>query len=143
MNSPISSPPNTSNPAARVIKMHADDNVAIVVNDGGLPAGSVLDSGLVLIDKVPQGHKVLLKDLAQGEMIKRYNVCIGRANKPLSAGCWVHERLIEMPSALGFENLPIAQEKDPKLPPLEGYTCLLYTSPSPRDRQKSRMPSSA
>ena len=25
----------------------------------------------------------------------------------------------------------------------EYYTCLLYTSPSPRDRQKSRMPSSA
>ena len=25
----------------------------------------------------------------------------------------------------------------------EDYTCLLYTSPSPRDRQKSRMPSSA
>ena len=24
-----------------------------------------------------------------------------------------------------------------------GMTCLLYTSPSPRDRQKSRMPSSA
>ena len=26
---------------------------------------------------------------------------------------------------------------------LEIYDCLLYTSPSPRDRQKSRMPSSA
>ena len=25
----------------------------------------------------------------------------------------------------------------------QGYSCLLYTSPSPRDRQKSRMPSSA
>ena len=25
----------------------------------------------------------------------------------------------------------------------EGIICLLYTSPSPRDRQKSRMPSSA
>ena len=25
----------------------------------------------------------------------------------------------------------------------EGNSCLLYTSPSPRDRQKSRMPSSA
>ena len=25
----------------------------------------------------------------------------------------------------------------------EEYACLLYTSPSPRDRQKSRMPSSA
>ena len=26
---------------------------------------------------------------------------------------------------------------------IKGYICLLYTSPSPRDRQKSRMPSSA
>ena len=26
---------------------------------------------------------------------------------------------------------------------LSNYICLLYTSPSPRDRQKSRMPSSA
>ena len=32
-----------------------------------------------------------------------------------------------------------------KIPQLHSkyYTCLLYTSPSPRDRQKSRMPSSA
>ena len=102
--------------------MHEDDNVAIVVNDGGLAAGSVLDSGLVLIDKVPQGHKVLLRDLAQGDTIKRYNVTIGRALNPLKAGCWVHERLIEMPVALGFENLPIAQHQDPQLAPLEGYT---------------------
>ena len=27
--------------------------------------------------------------------------------------------------------------------PAQTYLCLLYTSPSPRDRQKSRMPSSA
>ena len=26
---------------------------------------------------------------------------------------------------------------------VDGFGCLLYTSPSPRDRQKSRMPSSA
>ena len=34
---------------------------------------------------------------------------------------------------------------NPFLEDLLGYshTCLLYTSPSPRDRQKSRMPSSA
>ena len=46
------------------------------------------------------------------------------------------------------------RERDPKqstafsftrflVPHLMGYHCLLYTSPSPRDRQKSRMPSSA
>ena len=31
----------------------------------------------------------------------------------------------------------------PQLPRVKLATCLLYTSPSPRDRQKSRMPSSA
>ena len=31
----------------------------------------------------------------------------------------------------------------PVLDKAETYHCLLYTSPSPRDRQKSRMPSSA
>ena len=30
-----------------------------------------------------------------------------------------------------------------RLEQVEKYYCLLYTSPSPRDRQKSRMPSSA
>ena len=30
-----------------------------------------------------------------------------------------------------------------KMTPGDKDTCLLYTSPSPRDRQKSRMPSSA
>ena len=34
--------------------------------------------------------------------------------------------------------LPVSQVRD-----LGVYLCLLYTSPSPRDRQKSRMPSSA
>ena len=34
-------------------------------------------------------------------------------------------------------------EQSPVLELIHGNTCLLYTSPSPRDRQKSRMPSSA
>ena len=49
------------------IRMHPADNVAIVANDGGLPAGTVLPGGLVLRDKVPQGHKVALQDLAAGD----------------------------------------------------------------------------
>ena len=34
-------------------------------------------------------------------------------------------------------------KNDHKLSDADIYNCLLYTSPSPRDRQKSRMPSSA
>ena len=40
----------------------------------------------------------------------------------------------------------LSWEDKKTIPPsigMQPYTCLLYTSPSPRDRQKSRMPSSA
>src|SRR5678815_1370724 len=74
------------------ITMHECDNVAIVANDGGLPAGTVFPSGLTLVDKVPQGHKVALVDLKAGDPVVRYNVAIGRAARDLRAGSWVHER---------------------------------------------------
>ncbi|MFG6429144.1 galactarate dehydratase [Roseateles sp. LYH14W] len=109
------------------IRMTAEDNVAIVANDGGLPQGAVLPegvpgAGLVLRDKVPQGHKVALRDLAEGEVVLRYGVPIGYALKPIPAGSWVHERLLQMPSARALEGLPIATVKPPAAEPLAGYT---------------------
>ncbi|MEY8876861.1 MAG: galactarate dehydratase, partial [Leptothrix sp. (in: b-proteobacteria)] len=91
-------------------------------NDGGLAAGSVLTDGLVLVDRVPQGHKVALVDLAEGAPVLRYGIPIGHANRAIPAGSWVHERLLTMPDARGLEGLPIATVKPEPLPPLEGYT---------------------
>ncbi|MCY1522870.1 Galactarate dehydratase (L-threo-forming) [compost metagenome] len=104
------------------IRIHAADNVAIVANDGGLKAGTAFDDGLVLVDTVPQGHKVALTDLAEGAAIVRYNVVIGYALKALPRGSWVHERVMRMPVAPELDGLPIATVKPPALPPLEGYT---------------------
>jgi galactarate dehydratase len=105
-----------------VIKMHEADNVAIVANDGGLPAGTALQDGLVLIDAVPQGHKVALADIAAGAAVRRYNVPIGHAKADIAAGRWVHERLLEMPEARSLEGLPMATAARPALEPLTGYT---------------------
>ncbi len=107
--------------------MHADDNVAIVANDGGLPAGTLLPAGvpgagITLRDKVPQGHKVALADISEGGVVRRYNVPIGYALKDIAAGSWVHERLLQMPSARALEGLPMATVKPPVLEPLTGYT---------------------
>jgi galactarate dehydratase len=107
--------------------MHALDNVAIVANDGGLPAGTVLPegvpgAGLVLRDKVPQGHKVALADIARGQAVLRYNVAIGYALQDIAAGSWVHERLLQLPSARALQGLPMASIAAPALPPLEGHT---------------------
>ncbi len=106
-----------------IISMHERDNVAIVGNDGGLAAGTVLPEGLVLRDHVPQGHKVALQDFAEGAAVLRYGVPIGYALKPIAAGSWVHERLLKMPSARELDDsLPLATVKPEPLPALEGYT---------------------
>ncbi|WP_432726398.1 galactarate dehydratase [Variovorax sp. W6] len=104
------------------IRIHAADNVAIVANDGGLKAGAEFADGLRLVDNVPQGHKVALVDLAEGDAIRRYDVVIGYALKALPRGSWVHERVMRMPTAPELDGLPIATVKPPALAPLEGYT---------------------
>ena len=42
------------------IQVHARDNVAIVANEGGLPSGAQFDSGLTLLEAIPEAHKVAL-----------------------------------------------------------------------------------
>ena len=104
------------------IQMHPKDNVAIVANNGGLPSKTVLTTGLILRDQVPQGHKVAIADIPADAPVLRYGIPIGYALKNISAGSWVHERLLEMPNARGLDNLPIATVKPEPMPALEGYT---------------------
>jgi galactarate dehydratase len=104
------------------IRVHPNDNVAIVVNDGGLGEGAVFPDGLALRERVPQGHKVALADFAEGDEVIRYNVVIGYALKALPKGSWINEHVIRMPSPPGLEDLPIATIKAPEMPPLEGFT---------------------
>jgi galactarate dehydratase len=112
-----------------VIRMHERDNVAIVANDGGLPAGMHLPGGPTLVEKVPQGHKVALVDLAEGDEVRRYDVSIGRAAKAIPAGSWVHERLLKMPAARGFDALPIATVKRAPQPALGEFTFEGFRNP--------------
>ena len=111
------------------IRMHPADNVAIVANDGGLPAGTVLPDGLVLREHVPQAHKVALADIPAGGAVRRYDVAIGYALQDIPAGGWVHERLLRMPAARELEGLPIATRKPAPLSPLEGYSFEGYRNP--------------
>src|SRR2546429_5308935 len=80
---PPSSPlfPYTTLSGSRRIQVAPGDNVAIVVNSLGLPAGTVFPDGLVLNHFVPQGHKVALADIADGGDVIRYNEVIGTDRK--------------------------------------------------------------
>ena len=99
------------------IRIHETDNVAIVVNAGGLPAGTAFSDGLTLRDHVPQGHKVNLTDIAEGAPIIRYGEVIGTALKPIRRGSWVQESLVRMPGAQSMDNLPLATKVPPPQEP--------------------------
>lgn len=106
----------------RYIKVNPQDNVAIVVNEGGLPAGTTFDSGLILTEAVPEAHKVALTTIAEGAAVIRYGVVIGHATREIIAGSWVHEGILTLPQPPSLDKLPPPASYVAPLEPLDGYT---------------------
>jgi len=104
------------------IQLHARDNVAIIVNPEGLPAGTSFLSGLVLRERIPQSHKIALREFESGDPIIRYGQVIGFAARPLAPGSWVREDAVDLPRAPLLDELPLATAVPAPLPPLTGYT---------------------
>ena len=111
-----------ASPTAFYIKVHDTDNVAIIVNDNGLKAGTRFPDGLELIEHIPQGHKVALVDIPANSEIVRYGEVIGYAVRSIPQGSWVEESLVALPEAPPLNTLPLATRVPEPLPPLEGYT---------------------
>jgi galactarate dehydratase len=115
----------------RLIRVHPADNVAIVVDHNGLPAGTVFPGGLVLREAVPQSHKVALHDIGPGAPVLRYGTPIAFAARAIPGGAWVREELLEIPPAPELDELPLATAVPPPQPPLEGFT--FEATPTPME----------
>jgi galactarate dehydratase len=111
------------------VRVHARDNVAIIVNPEGLPAGTSFPCGLVLSEAVPQSHKVALRDIGRGEAIIRYGEVIGTAARPIAKGSWVREEHVVLPTMPALDDLPLATAIPQPLPPLKGCTFEGYRNP--------------
>ena len=103
------------------IKVHPRDNVAIIVNPEGLPAGTQFADGLTLRERIPQAHKVALQELNPGEPVRRYGQIIGVAARPIAQGSWVHEDAIDLPRPPALSELPLATATPAPQPALPGY----------------------
>jgi galactarate dehydratase len=108
------------------IKVHPEDNVAIIVNTGGLPEGTVFPDGLKLEERIPQGHKVTLIDLTSGDAIIRYGHVIGYVKHPVKKGSWINETMVDLPSAPELDEMQAPKQAPQPLPPLEGYSFAGY-----------------
>lgn len=72
----------------RFIVVHAQDAVATLL-DADVAAGALAD-GRPCAPGIPFGHKVALRDLAEGDPVLKYGVAIGVATRPIAAGDHVH-----------------------------------------------------
>jgi galactarate dehydratase len=104
------------------VKVHPLDNVAIIVNPGGLPAGTKFTSGLSLMQDTPEAHKIALIDIPAGGAIIRYGVTIGHVQSNTPAGTWIHEELLTLPPAPALDQIPIEPAVVQPLDPLSGHT---------------------
>jgi galactarate dehydratase len=113
----------------RYIRVHPRDNVGIVVNPEGLPAGTRFPDGVTLGEFIPQGHKVALRDLCEGEAVIRYGHPIGSALRFIPQGSWVREEWVGLPEPPPLEELPLATAPPPPPEPLAGWTFEGYVNP--------------
>ena len=90
---------------ARCIVLRENDSVAVLPEGGS--AGSRLSFAareLFLKETIAPGHKVALRDIAEGERVMKYGFSIGVASRPIAAGEHVHVQNVR--SALEHEWSP-------------------------------------
>ena len=69
------------------IHIHETDNVAVALRP---VAKGTEFLGVTAAEDIPQGHKMALKPIANGEMVVKYGLYIGHATEDIAPGQWVH-----------------------------------------------------
>ena len=79
---------------------------------------------------------IQINSLLQKRALDAYSNYHGAAQK-------ANEKVASLADHMVDKGCVAGHQKEAASDMLQSHACLLYTSPSPRDRQKSRMPSSA
>ena len=123
---------------ARVRFRDDDGQLRLVqaTGDSRKSAERALKEKLSLRDSYASGYGELSADSSFGKLVKVWLDDLDLENKLAPSTRALYERNMRQLVMPAFEHQTLREVTVRKV-------CLLYTSPSPRDRQKSRMPSSA
>jgi altronate hydrolase len=81
--------------AELTIRLHPEDDVVIARVE--IPTGTLVAKEKVsAVVTIPAGHKLAVRDIAQGQPVRRYNQIIGFATRLIKAGEHVHVHNIAM-----------------------------------------------
>jgi len=83
------------------LKINDNDNVVVALQT--LPQGTVitLEDGATVtaVEEIPAGHKMAIKDIAEGSEVVKYGYRIGNAKEDIKIGAWIHTHNVK--TALG------------------------------------------
>jgi altronate hydrolase len=79
---------------ARLLHLGVDDDVAIALEP--VPEGAPA-AGTVARTDIPRGHKIALRPLSPGALVRKYGHVIGMASRSIEAGEHVHTHNLTMP----------------------------------------------
>lgn len=108
-------------PAPVALMVHPMDNVGIAVRAEGARPGEGIADGVLVIEATPQGQKLAVSAIGEGEAIIRYGQVIGHSRRAVAAGGWLREQDIVMPDAPGLDGLELATRAPADPLPLDGY----------------------
>ncbi len=99
----------------KYLKINVADNVAVAISD--LKAGETItvDGATIRVNQdVPAGHKVALKDFAEGENVIKYGYPIGHAKEAIRQGDWINEHKIKtnLAGLLSYTYNPVKVDLD-------------------------------
>ena len=110
------------------------DNVVVALHP--IAKGTLVEvDGLAVtaLEDIPQGHKMAVKPIKNGENVIKYGFPIGHATADAEPGTWMHTHNVHTNLSGEVEYSYNPSPDLAPLPKVEPETCLLYTSPSPRD----------
>lgn len=98
---------------ATYLKINPADSVVVCLQPK--KKGEIIDidgKSIVLNQDTPAGHKVLIKDVKEGEDIIKYGYPIGHARQDLKAGDWVNENNLKtnLAGTLEYTYNPVNEE---------------------------------
>ena len=104
---------------ANVIRIHEKDNVAVALTP--VTAGEEITAGgitVTALEDIPQGHKIALFDIADGENVIKYGFPIGHACADVKAGRWMHTHNVKtnLEGETDYVYEPDAQPLPPETP---------------------------
>ena len=82
-----------------ILKINPADNVVVAIQPQSAGAVITVDGqSITVLEDVPAGHKIAIKDLAEGENVIKYGFPIGHAREAKKAGSWMIHTSLRIPT---------------------------------------------